>query len=92
MGKEVNIIIGSDHLGKDFPEKLQDLFPEVHFIKAFSEKEQLNHIQKADVYFGFPSKEILPPLLAFPSIDSDAWTLILAPLLTFVVTFLDSNL
>ena len=59
MGKEVNIIIGSDHLGKDFPEKLQDLFPEVNFIKAFNEKEQLNHIQKADVYFGFPSKEII---------------------------------
>jgi len=55
----MNIIIGSNHLGDDFPEKLQDLFPEVNFIKAFEENRQLKHIDTADVYFGFPSNEIV---------------------------------
>ena len=59
MGKKVNILIGSDHLGEDFAEKLQDFFPEANFIKAFEESEQLQQIDKTEVYFGFPSKEII---------------------------------
>jgi hypothetical protein len=41
---------------------------------------------------GLPSKEISPLLLAFPSIDEDAYTLVLAPLLTFAITSLETNL
>ncbi|MBK89668.1 MAG: hypothetical protein CL772_00640 [Chloroflexi bacterium] len=59
MGKTVNIIIGSDHLGENFPDLLQDLFPEANFIKAFDEKNQLIHIQNADVFFGFPSEKLI---------------------------------
>lgn len=55
----MNIIMGSDHLGDDFPEKLQDFFPEANFIKAFEESRQLEYIDNAEVYFGFPSKEII---------------------------------
>ena len=59
MGKTVKIVLGSDHLGENFPDILQDLFPEVDFIKAFDEKTQLNHIQDADVFFGFPSEKLV---------------------------------
>ncbi|GIS31126.1 MAG: hypothetical protein Ct9H90mP2_15090 [Dehalococcoidia bacterium] len=40
MGQKVKIIIGSDHLGKNFPEKLQDMFPDANFVKAFTEEEK----------------------------------------------------
>ena len=55
----MKIIIGSDHLGINFPEKLQDIFPDANIVKAFTEEEQLNHIKNCTVYFGFPSKEII---------------------------------
>ena len=55
----MKIIIGSDHLGINFPEKLQDMFPDANIVKAFTEEEQLNHIKNCTVYFGFPSKEII---------------------------------
>jgi len=55
----MNILIASDHLGKDFGRKLQDIYPEAHFIDAFSEEDQLNHILETEVYFGFPSKKII---------------------------------
>tara|TARA_Y100001934_G_scaffold53899_1_gene66165 strand:- start:7796 stop:8752 length:957 start_codon:yes stop_codon:yes gene_type:complete len=55
----VKIIIGSDHLGINFPEKLQDMFPDANIVKAFTEEEQLKHIKNSTVYFGFPSKEII---------------------------------
>lgn len=59
MGKEVNIVVGSDHLGEDFPNILQGLFPEANFIKAFDEKDQLNQISNAKVFFGFPSEKLI---------------------------------
>ena len=55
----MKIIIGSDHLGINFPEKLQDMFPDANIVKAFTEEEQLKHIKSSTVYFGFPSKEII---------------------------------
>ena len=55
----MKIIIGSDHLGVNFPEQLQDLFPSANIVKAFTEDEQLKHIKNSTVYFGFPSKEII---------------------------------
>ena len=48
--KKVKIIIGSDHLGINFPEKLQDMFPDANIVKAFTEEEQLKHIKKALLY------------------------------------------
>ena len=55
----MKLIIGSDHLGKDFTKKLQDLFPDGEFIEAFTESEQKKHISDSEVFFGFPSKSIL---------------------------------
>ena len=40
----MKLIIGSDHLGKDFAKKLQDLFPDGEFIEAFTESEKKKHI------------------------------------------------
>jgi len=55
----MKFIIGSDHLGKDFAKKLQDIFSDGEFIEAFTESEQKKHIADSEVFFGFPSKSLL---------------------------------
>ena len=40
----MKFIIGSDHLGKDFAKKLQDIFSDAEFIEAFTESEKKKHI------------------------------------------------
>ena len=47
----MKFIIGSDHLGKDFAKKLQDIFSDGEFIEAFTESEQKKHISDAEVFF-----------------------------------------
>ena len=55
----MKFIIGSDHFGKDFAKKLQDIFSNGEFIEAFTESEQKKHIADSEVFFGFPSKSLL---------------------------------
>ena len=54
----MKVIIGSDHLGQDFPSRLADTFPGAEFITAFERDQQLSAIPGADVFLGWPDAEI----------------------------------
>ncbi|MCH7740037.1 MAG: D-2-hydroxyacid dehydrogenase [Chloroflexi bacterium] len=49
------VVIGSDHLGREFIDELEGLHPEVEFVAAYEEPEQQAAAADADVFFGWPS-------------------------------------
>ena len=49
------VVIGSDHLGREFIDELEGLHPEVEFVAAYEEPEQQAAASDADVFFGWPS-------------------------------------
>ena len=49
------VVIGSDHLGREFIDELRGLHPEVEFVAAYEEPEQQDAASDADVFFGWPS-------------------------------------
>ena len=51
------VVIGSDHLGREFIDELEGLHPEVEFVAAYEEPEQQAAAADADVFFGWPSLE-----------------------------------
>lgn len=53
------LVADLDIMDEQFSRDLESSFPDVDFIYASSPSEQLTHIKEADVYLGYPSREIL---------------------------------
>ena len=52
----MKVVVGSNHLGDDFPKRLSDTFADVEFITAFEPAEQLAAASDADVFLGWPDR------------------------------------
>ena len=54
----MKVLLASDHLGSEFPNRLKAEFPDVEFAYALTKESQLEAVKDADVFFGWPDKEI----------------------------------
>ena len=54
----MKVVLGSDHLGVEFVERLRDTFPDTDFVLALSEEEMIREVADAEVFLGWPSKKV----------------------------------
>ena len=54
----MKILIGSDHLGTHFVQELRDSYTGVEFSAAYTSEEQVTAIEGADVFMGWPTREV----------------------------------
>ncbi|MDO8485290.1 MAG: hypothetical protein Q7S35_10145, partial [Candidatus Limnocylindrales bacterium] len=55
---KVKVVVGSTHLGDFFARQLTDAFPEVEFTAAYDDASQRKASADADVFFGWPSRDV----------------------------------
>ncbi|MBI4219872.1 MAG: D-2-hydroxyacid dehydrogenase [Chloroflexi bacterium] len=54
----MKVIVGSTHLGERFAEQLADEFTNVQFVAAYDEAGQKRAVPDADVFLGWPPREV----------------------------------
>jgi phosphoglycerate dehydrogenase-like enzyme len=54
----VKVVLGSDHLGTDFVERLRDTFPDTEFALALSHDDMVREAADAEVFLGWPTREV----------------------------------
>ncbi|MBT4074592.1 MAG: D-2-hydroxyacid dehydrogenase [Chloroflexi bacterium] len=54
----MKVVLGSDHLGTDFLERLQDTFPDTRFTLALSHDDMVREAADAEVFLGWPTREV----------------------------------
>lgn len=54
----MKVVVGSTHLGEQFVRQLADALPEVQFVAAYDEAAQRKASVDAEVFFGWPSRDV----------------------------------
>ena len=54
----MKVVMGSGHLGEQYRRDLRATYPEVTFEPAYTEEEQVRHIRDAEIFFGWPTREV----------------------------------
>ena len=54
----MKVVLGSDHLGMDFVERLRDTFPDTEFALALSHEDMVREAADAEVFLGWPTREV----------------------------------
>ena len=54
----MKVVLGSDHLGAEFLERLRDTFPGTEFTLALSRDDMVREAADAEVFLGWPTQEV----------------------------------
>lgn len=54
----MKVVLGSDHLGTEFLERLRDTFPDTQFALALTHDDMVREAADAEVFLGWPTREI----------------------------------
>ena len=52
---KIKVVIGTDHVGRQYVGELREAFPDIEFIVAYQTAEHIDAIRDADVFFGWPN-------------------------------------